>query len=157
MACKMIACRSLFSGSKREWEVSEIDEGKGMFIHGIPVNVSPARESRSTKGVFLFEANLSDGKSSTRVVSFDPGHRVAMKKAEEEGSVVALSNSIVKKSTLSSELEVHLSKCSKVMSSPRKLSLGDAVLLSGRTIKIADIATLTVSQEIEVRCKTERS
>ena len=140
-------------GSKRECEVSEIEEGKGVCVHGIPVNVSPARESRNTKGVFLFEANVSDSKSSARVVSFDPGHRAAMKKAEEEGSVVALSNSIVKRSALSSELEVHLSKRSKVMSSPRKLSLGYAVVLSRRSSKITDVATLTVSQEIEVRCK----
>ena len=129
--------------SKRGWEVLEIKERKGVCGHGIPVNVSPARDSRSTKGVILFEANLSDGKSSTRVVSFDTGHRVAMKKAEEEESVVALSNSIKKESSLSFELRVHLNKRSKVISS-HKLSLGDAVLPLGGPIKIADIATLTV-------------
>ena len=39
------------------------------------------------------------------------------------------------------------------MSSPCKQSLGDVVFPSGRTTKIADIATLTGSQEIEVKCK----
>ena len=66
---------------------------------------------------------------------------------------MTLSNSIVKKSTLSSELEVHLNKQPKVMSSPRKLSLWDALFPSGGAIKIADIATWTVSQETEVKCK----
>lgn len=61
-----------------------------------------------------------------------------MKKAEEEGLVVALSNSIEKKSSLSSELEVHLNKRSKVIS-PHKLSLVHAVLPPGSPIKIADI------------------
>lgn len=66
---------------------------------------------------------------------------------------MTLSNSIVKKSTLSSELEVHLNKHSKVMSSPRKLSLGNALFPSDGAIKIAGMATLTVSQETEVKCK----
>ena len=113
------------------------------------MNVSPARESRNTKGVFYFEANLSDGKRCARVVSFDTAHRVILNKAEEERSVVALSNSIMKRSSLSSELEVHMNKHSKVMSSPRKLSLGDVVLPLGRTIKISDIPSLIGSQEIE--------
>ena len=40
-------------------------------------------ESRNTKGVIYFEANLSDSKRCARVVSFDTAHRVVMKKAEE--------------------------------------------------------------------------
>ena len=66
---------------------------------------------------------------------------------------MALSNSIVKRSSLSSELEVHMNKRSMVMSSLCKLSLGDVVLPLGRMIKISDIATLTGSQEIEMKCK----
>lgn len=79
-----------------------------MCVHGVPVNVSPTRESKNTKGVFYFEANSSDGKRCARVVSFDTVHRVVMKKAEEEGSIVALSRFIAKRSSLSSELEVHM-------------------------------------------------
>ena len=147
-----LAFTMAFSGNKPEWDVSEMEEGKGVCVHGVPVNVSPARESRNTKGVFFyFEANLSDGKKCARVVSFDTVHRVILKKAE--GSVVALSNSIVKRSSLSSELEVHMNKRSKVMSSPRKLALGDVVVPLGRTVKISDIASLTGSQEIKVKCK----
>ena len=39
------------------------------------------------------------------------------------------------------------------MSSPCKLSLGDVVLSTSRNMKIVDIATLTGSQEIKVKCK----
>ena len=45
----------------------------------------------------------------------DTAHRVVVKKAEEVCSVVALTNSIVKKSTQRSELEVHSNEHSKVM------------------------------------------
>ena len=59
------------TGSKREWELSEMEEGKGVCDHGIPINVSPTKESRKAKGVYYLEAKLSDGKHSARVVSFD--------------------------------------------------------------------------------------
>ena len=45
----------------------------------------------------------------------DTAHRVVVKKTEEVCSLVALTNSIVKKRTQSSELEVHSNKHSKVM------------------------------------------
>ena len=142
-------------GSKRDWGVLEIDEAKGVCVHGIPVNVSPTKESRSTKGVYFFEAQLCDGKKCARVVSFDVSHRPAMKKAEEGQAVVALSNSNVKKSSFSSELEVHLHKWSKVISSPLKMSLGDteAVLQSTKTVKVSDIGLLKVKQDVELMCK----
>ena len=44
-----------------------------------------------------FDARLSDGKKVRQVVLFDAGLQAAMKKAEEEESVVALVNSIVRK------------------------------------------------------------
>ena len=140
-------------GSKREWEVSEMEEGKGVCVHGIPINVSPAKESRRTKGVYYFEGKLSDGKRSARVVSFDVTQLEALKKAEAEQSVVALGNTTVKKSCFSSELEVHMNKRSKVTVSPRKLFLGEGVAVlspSSRAVKIAQIVDLTVNQGIRV-------
>ena len=140
-------------GSKREWEVSQIEEAKGVCVHGIPYNVSPTKESRSTKGVRYFDAVLSDGKKCARVVSFDISHRPLLKKAEEEEAVVALFNSDVKNSSFSSEPEVHLNKRSKVMGSPMKMSLGSKMSLSSKMVKVADIGSLTVKQEIELTCK----
>ena len=69
-----------------------MEEGKGVCVHGIPINVSPAKESRRTKGVYYFEAKLSDGKRSAPVVSFDVTQLEALKKAEAEQSVVTLGN-----------------------------------------------------------------
>ena len=53
-------------------------------------HVSPAKESWRTKGVYYFEANLSDVKRSACVVSFDIAQLEAMKKSEVEQLVVAL-------------------------------------------------------------------
>ena len=67
-----------------------MEEGKGVCVHGIPINVSPAKEGRKAKGVYYLEAKLSDGKRSARVVSFDIAQLEAVKKAEAEQSVMAL-------------------------------------------------------------------
>ena len=142
------------SGTKRErdWEVSDIEEGKGISVHGIPIYVSPIRESSKTKGLHYFEARLSDGKKCARVVSFETSHRSAMKKAEENQEVVLLANSTAKKSSFSSETEVHMDKRSKVLESPRKISLGDIVPFK-KAVKIADIVSLSAGQNFDVTCK----
>ena len=103
---------------------------------------------RRTKGVYYFEAKVSNGKRSARVVSFE-----ALKKAEAEQSVVALGNTTVKKSCFSSELEVHMNKRSKMTVSLRKLFLGERVAVlspSSKAVKIAQIVDLTVNQGIRV-------
>ena len=104
------------SGTKREreWEVSEMEEGKGVSVHGIPIYVSPIKESTKTKGLHYFEARVSDGKKCARVVSFETSLLAAMKKAEENKEVVVLANSTAKKSSFSSETEVHLDKRSQL-------------------------------------------
>ena len=84
------------------------DPGSGMYlrskrlegrVHGIPTRVSP-KESRHTKGIYYFEAQLYDGKRSTWVVSFDTAHLAAMKKAADEKTVVTVKNCIVKPNTV---------------------------------------------------------
>lgn len=137
----------------RDYDVSELEEGKCVSVHGIPFEVSPAKESRKTKGVHYFEGKLTDGKRCARVVSFDISQLDALKKAEAEQSVVALENATVQRSSFSSDLEVLLNKRTKVTSSPRKLSLGDVVATStcsSKTVKIADIVDVTVNQRIRV-------
>lgn len=137
---------------EREWDVSDVEEGKGVSVHGIPVYVSPVKESSRTQGMRYFEARQSDGKKCARVVSLDPSHRDAMKKVEESKKVVLLSNPTAKKSSLSRDTEVHMDKCSKVLESLRKTSLGDVVPFA-KAAKIADIVKSTASQNLDVTCK----
>jgi len=134
-------------GEKREWDMSEIEEGAGVVIHGIPVNVSPVRESRKKKGVYHFNAHLSDGKRCVRVVSFDTSHLEVMKKAEEEKASVLVNDmySLVKKNMMTQELEVLMNQKSKVGASPHKLSLGPgevAAATSRKVSKLREIVSL---------------
>lgn len=79
-------------GTKRahDWEVSEMEEGREVCVHGIPSKVSPRKESRKTKGCFYFDARLTDGKKTARIFSFDTTHMAAVKKAAEEQMAIAL-------------------------------------------------------------------
>ena len=142
---------SIGSKRPREWDVSERLE-RCVCTEFPPV--SP-KESGRTKGVYYFEAQLSDGKRSTRVVSFDTAHLVAMKKAADEKTVVAVENCIVKPSTVTWELEVQLHSRSKVISSPRQLSLGEQDAEAGvsKDVKVMDIARLSLGQAISMKCK----
>lgn len=83
-------------GEKREWDVSEIEEGASVAVYGIPINVSPVRESRKKKGVYHFNAHLSDGKRCVCVVLFDTSHLEVMKKAMEGKVSVLVDDSLVK-------------------------------------------------------------
>ena len=145
-------------GEKREWDVSEIEEGASVAVYGIPINVSPVRESRKKKGVYHFNAHLSDGKRCVRVVLFDTSHLEVMKKAEEEKASVLVDNmySLVKKNMVTQELEVLMNQKSKVGASPHKLSLGPGEVEAATSRKVSkrrEIVSLRVNQGIDVVCK----
>ena len=89
------------------------------------------------------------------MVSFDGSHLEPLKKAEKDEAPVALDNSAVKRSSMSAELEVFMSKRSKVAVSPHKLSLGQlqVTTASSNVTKLAELVSLRVNQGIEVVCK----
>lgn len=66
-----------------------------------------------------------------------------------------MENCIVKPSTVTWELEVQLHSRSKVISSPRQLSLGeqDAEAGASKDVKVMDIARLSLGQAISMKCK----
>ena len=109
-----------------------------------PWDSTASVSSKTTKDVWYFDVRINDGKKVRHVVSFDTGLQAALKKAEEEESVVALENSTAKKNSMTKQLEVHLTKHSQVTASPRMFELGDAVVSkeATRLVKIADVADL---------------
>ena len=104
-------------GKKRkmdEWDVSEIETSSEACVHGVPVFVSPTRKSRKNNAVSLFDGQMSDGKKVVRMISFDPSLQSEMKKAQETKCVIALSKCQVKANRDTDELEIVISKWSKM-------------------------------------------
>ena len=137
-----------------EWDVSEIEKSHEACVHGVPVVVSPTRKSRKNAAVTFFEGEISDGEKAVCMISFDTSLQAEMKKALESKSVVALSNCQVKQTRDSDELEIVISKRSKLTMSPRKSS-GPVEARPAKGVKIEDLIQLSVNQEINVTVKVK--
>jgi len=144
-------------GTKRahDWEVSEMEEGREVCVHGIPSKVSPRKESRKTKGCFYFDARLTDGKKTARIFSFNTTHMAAVKKAAEEQTAIALENCDVKSSKINGSLEVQLRRHTKVVASQRKISLGEDGGAAAGTplVKVMQVKGVAVGEKVSLKCK----
>ncbi len=66
--------------------------------------VSPTKCSRTKAEVQFFEGQLSDGKKTVRVVSFEPKLRAEVDKARASGDGMAVTNCSVQKSERAGEI-----------------------------------------------------
>ncbi len=82
-----------------EMEVSGMEESRAATVHGVFVGpVSPVKSSRTKSEVKFFKGQLSDGKTTVRLVSFEPKLRAEVDKARASGEEVAVTNCSVQKS-----------------------------------------------------------
>ena len=69
-------------GDKKEFDVSEMEQGKLVCVHGVPVSLSPIKKSRKKPSVSYFDGQISDGKKCARIVSFETSLLPLMEKAK---------------------------------------------------------------------------
>ena len=136
---------------KREYNVSEIEEGKSVCVHGIPMNLSPIKKSRKNPDLPYVEGEITDGEKCARIVSFDTSLHSEMEKAQKP---LAFDKSDVKPSKLSGTLEVHLNKKSALATSPRKLK--GMAMSSQKQTKLGDLVDLALNQCIDIIVKVVR-
>ena len=126
-------------------DISEVCESQGATVHGMVVGeLSPVKDSRGKAGVRYFEGQLSDGKKTVRMVSFEPKLRSDLDRLRKSGEGVALVNCCIKRSKMSGgeTLEIVAGCRSSVKPSPKKFRVDDA-------------AVLNVSGVVEVKCLEE--
>ena len=148
------------TGTKRDrpadWDTSQIEISEEACVHEVIVDVSPVKRSRKNDTVRYFHSELTDGKKIIKVVSFDPSLQSVLKDACEKVSTISLSKCQVKPSRDNPEqLEILLSPCSKVDSSPRKFSVNRQLKFTpdSKTINLEDIGDISVNQIVSVRAK----
>ena len=122
------------AGKSSEMDVSEVCEMKGATVHGMPVGeLSPVKDSRSKVGVRYFEGQLSDGKKTVRIVSFEPKLRSDLERMKNSSESLALMNCSVQKCKWpgSEDLEIVAGSRSSCMPSPKKFRVDEdaAVIL----------------------------
>jgi len=92
----------------------------GMFVG----NVSPIKVSRKCPDRIYFEANLSDGQKTIRMVSFGPNLRKAVEEAHKEKREVAVTKCCVKRG-LGDAFEILANERTSIVSSPKKFKISD--------------------------------
>ena len=75
-----------------EFDVSEAKECGSAVVHSVVVEVSPVKKSKKDEKVKYFRGQISNGKESVRVISFQPKLRDAMCKSVEKKNSVCLVN-----------------------------------------------------------------
>ena len=143
-----------------QMQVSTMEEQSSATVHGVFVGgVSPVKTSRSTKS--YFEANLSDGKKSARVVSFEPRLRSEIEEAEKAQRDVAITRCSVKRAKFGNEeLKIVSGEKSAIISSAKKFKIGKEASVSlfgsSTNMVIDDLERLKEHQRVTVMEKYNR-
>ena len=106
--------------------MSEIQPSSSANVHGVFVGgLSPIKPSRKNSEVKYFEGQLSDGRKTVRVVSFDPKLRGEIEEARQQRYGVGLMNCCIKRSRNPerNKFEVIVGNKTTVVKSPKKFKI----------------------------------
>ncbi len=113
-----------------EMEVSDLQVGTSATVHGVFVGpVSPVKCSRKRADIKFFEGQLTDGKKTVRVVSFEPKLRREVEQARESGEGVAVTNCCVQKSKKPGcdSFEIVAGNHTSLAKSPKKFRIDEEI------------------------------
>ena len=139
-----------------DYEVSNMIEEDSATVHGVVVDLSPIKSSRNNPAVKYFNARISDGKKSARVVSFEPKLRPSLETSQMEGSTVAIVNCRIKPGKFDSALEVTASHHTEVATSPKKFKLDLSLQGSMKPVPLDELQSLSANQHVCVTGKVTR-
>ena len=114
------------------FDVSDIhEEYRNATVHGVVLQLSPTKVSKKNLRTKFFDGKISDGKRTTRVISFTPHLRTQLEKFRQSSSEVAIVNCSVQKefeparraTDGNPRYEVVLSSRTKLQESPRKFRM----------------------------------
>ncbi len=127
--------------------------------------MSPVKCSRTAKAeVKYFEGQLSDGKKTVRMVSFEPKLRAEVEQAQVSGEGVALTNCCVKESKKQGcdALEIVAGSRTTVVKSPKKYRIGEDVRCASASVcgsrdvlTLEEIKDLGEGQKVNVTGKVQ--
>lgn len=140
-----------------EYDVADIKPSPCATVHGVCVSLSPQKVSK--RDCPYFEGQLSDGKKTIRVVSFEPKLRSKFIESKDEKIPMAINKCVVKETRTSSVMntayEVLVSSRSNIGLSPKKFSLTDACPDSNSTVftSLNDLSSIALYQQVTVTGK----
>ena len=132
-------------------EAIEEEECGNVNVRCVVTQLPPMKTGKNKK-VKYFHGKLTDGKSTMKLVGFEPKLRTRMDKAQKEKNTVVLSNCFVKESVYEEGREVMATIKTKVMLSPKKLKVIDDVT-SGKKCELVGIDEEAINSVVTVKGK----
>ncbi len=131
-------------------------------VHGVFIGtVSPVKDSCKRPGVRYFDGQLSDGKKSARMISFEPKLKTDVEKARERGEEVAITNCTVQESKRPGYegLAIVANSRTTVVKSPKQFHVEktttecESVVNTKEIRTIAEIKDLAINQRVTIAGK----
>ena len=137
-----------------EWDVSDAKQSSSAIVHGVITQLSPIKKSKKDETKQYFNAQISDGRKSLRVVSFDPKLREALDSSLVKQQAV---NCQVKESA-GSATELFLNEFTEVQSSPKKFRVEESEFKPAAEIPMMmkDLPSMTLKQLVTVTVKVKK-
>ena len=127
---------------------SNVEEKKQATVHGVFVgDLSPIKVSRKCPDRKYFEANLSDGRKTIRMVSFDPNLRKTVEEAHKEKREVAVTKCSVKRG-LGDAFEIIANEKTSIVNSPKKFKISDECSLR-QAASTSDLETIEGLKDVK--------
>ena len=118
------------------------------MVHGVVTRLSPVKTSENTKRQY-FDAAITDGKKSVRIVSFLPSLRETLDDVRKTQSTVSLIDCTI--SSDKGQETIYLNEKTQVQNSPKKFSVPAACGTS--STKMCDPSTICRNTDISVLVK----
>ena len=136
-----------------EFDVSEVMESKNAIVHGVVTDLKPLKKSKKDEIVKYFSGELCDGKSSVRLISFQPSLRSSLINSLEKKDAVSLVNCQVH-GVQGGGPEVLLTNATKIEPSPKKFGT-EISRKQPAIVHMDDLPSTTVDQTVTVMVKVE--
>lgn len=123
-----------------------------MIVHRIVASLSPMKDSTSGS-IRYFDGELTDGKTSCRVVGFDKKQQERLEDLREKKEAVALVNCELKSSKWGPQLEVMMNRHTEVQKSPAAFDVANLVTTASSAIGLDQLQGLQNYQQVTIRVK----
>lgn len=129
-------------------------ESTSATVHGVMTELSPVKVSRKNASVRYCDCRMTDGKSSVRMVCFEPSLRNALESARKKKEAVSVVGCSVKQARNKEErVEIIASKRSTIVPSPRKYAIPEAAMICNGSVQLSQVEDLSVGHKVSVSVK----
>ena len=124
---------------------------KAAKLHGVLTDISPMKQGK------YFEGRIADTQASLCLVGFDPSIQQQLLTKHDKKEPVTMQNCMLQKSKYSDEMEVLVTKATKIEKSPREFeNVVQFKLKTVQEITMKELQDVADNQKVSVTVKWKR-